>query len=176
MQVKCWKQSGASGAIVPTSIVADIERYGSAVLNTWITPRGTYSSGNSIILEGAQFRGDHAAYNRSDVLYILGGRRSISHWFRLHGSSPEICDPTSKGLYGSVLRKKRRFEKDLTVVMISRFKVPVVPDGWTVYASYNLLSCPEAKVSSVTGSRIAEFSPTALADIFDRMFVDRVAA
>src|ERR1700691_123014 len=105
MQVKCFKiglPNGRNYSLDPVSDVVDEQ--GNALLN------GVKEGGETV-----QVRRNGTA---TETLFILGGRRSITQWLRTQGGTPAIGNPYGT-LYATIMRKKKMFGKDLTMVAVS---------------------------------------------------------
>jgi hypothetical protein len=180
MQVKCVLRKYISSTVMPDSVADDIEREGSAILAKWVSPPPNY--GDNIVLSATDFGGAFnssvdpsrkKAPKRCDALFILGGRQSIVSWLRLQGKSPKVCNATGNmELHATVLRKRRRFDKDLTMVVIHPYgDMPLQEGDWKATASVDLRNSPEAPRSQHTGDMMGEFAPMQLASIMERLFM-----
>lgn len=143
------------------------------MLGTWA--KTGYTGRASIELGKVKFSSKDglSTDRRSDILYMLGGRRSIVQWLRLQGGYPMIGNNTGKmALYATVARKKQLLDKDLTLVALYPDKKLQVAayGGWKVEQPFDLRTTSEARISPHTGQAIGEFTPAQLAGIFERLF------
>jgi hypothetical protein len=102
MQVKSFVHRKKGVAIDPELAMWDLQRKGSALLNTWKRSllgssidddlrRNGVETGQHIPLDWVIFNDSFDHHGSSvDVLYLLGGRASIVHWLRLQGENPLI--------------------------------------------------------------------------------------
>jgi hypothetical protein len=145
----------------------------SAILNSYAD-----SSGSAIAIDvETRINGSYGGFQKYEsckgsALYMVGGRKSIVNWLRLQGQTPKISHPSGNyDLYAIVMRKRERFSKNLTTVVISALPwAEPGGGGWEKTATYDLKTCPEAKVSPHTGTRMCEFTPQELGNILDRYF------
>jgi hypothetical protein len=161
MQVKCYFQPDAS-TIFPDLASDNIRLRGTAVLNQWIS-RDHAAGPNTIMITSANYLYmGQPSEKMSDALFILGGRQSIVEWLRVQGTHPTIRNHTQGDpLYASVMRKKQKFDKNLTMVaLLGRNDLRVHGADWSVKAPVNLRA----------GQGPSVFEPMQLAAIMQNVF------
>lgn len=176
MQVKCMKVNLSPHGISLDQVSHQISRSGSTELaacrdraDFMLGITDEYVSVSS--MHNPTFRnGNVNPQGQAGAVFLLGGRRSISLWLRNQGNRPEIRNqvPTAN-LYVTFLRKKRLFDKNLTLVMLSPWEAPPLRDNWAGSQSVDVKTQPEASRGN-GGAALAAVAPPRLADLLDRMF------
>jgi hypothetical protein len=125
MQVKCILKYGMRQVWSPDFVLNEFKTGGTCLLGDLRDPAGSMS-GNNIRLEKQKFgRFNQGGYDipehtNADTLIVMGGRSSIVKWFRFHGNGPTVFQGAGEcELFTYVLRLKRRFDKDLTMIVIA---------------------------------------------------------
>jgi len=174
MQVKCIKKDIITAPQwFPEGTESEAGNTGSALLATWRS-RGEYTGGG-ICLTATEFRVSRDepqnTFWRCQGLFILGGRRSITHWLRLQGSEPLIYNNEGRmPLFVYVARKRKALGKDLTMVCVSAFEgLRPTGGGWTLAGTADIRLMPEAK-KGMGGATLGEIDPQGLANVLERMF------
>jgi hypothetical protein len=181
MQVKSLVHRKKRVAIDPELAMWDLQRKGSALLNTWRRSilgssidddlrRNGVQTDQHIPLDWVIFNDSFDHHGSSvDVLYLLGGRASIVHWLRLQGENPLIFNAVgSEALYANIFRKQKRFEKSMTLVAIHPIEqVPVSGGSWTGGRPVDLIRSPLSPRRDK-----AEFTPSQLGRVLEWIFVN----
>jgi hypothetical protein len=176
MQVKCILKYGMRQVWSPDFVLNEFKTGGTCLLGDLRDPAGSMS-GNNIRLEKQKFgRFNQGGYDipehtNADTLIVMGGRSSIVKWFRFHGNGPTVFQGAGEcELFTYVLRLKRRFDKDLTMIVIAAYSGLTALGNWDVRGPIDMRNCPEAKNSPYGNLRMCDFTPKELGDIYERLF------
>lgn len=104
--------------------------------------------------------------NAAETLFILGGRRSITQWLRQSGKTPGIGNPHGT-VYATIMRKKKTFGKDLTMVALSAIENYWNRNDWNVS---NRLDLQYGMNLTTSERRSKVHTPLPLADLLEQIF------
>lgn len=163
MDVKCYRMHNYGSAHIDVEAHTTLTR-GAAILNAIRDKRlNLYGKESTDIRLDASFAGTPDA--KCEVVYILGGRKSIVQWLRLQGESPMIYNNVGSGpLWLQYFRKHRALGKDSTLVRICPWRVPLTLAGWEASDAIDLRYCLGMD------RRRPEASPERLATILELTF------
>ncbi|HEY3744038.1 MAG TPA: hypothetical protein VGL53_29540, partial [Bryobacteraceae bacterium] len=126
-------------------------------------------AGSAIRLK-ALFQRTSAA--KFEILFILGGRQSIIQSLSMQGNAPCIMsDAGTDPLYAWVFRRKHRFGKNETLVMICPVKTTIQASSWEPTERMDL----RYGTGSPYSTPYPEVAPARLAEICEQTLFAKVA-
>lgn len=154
MQVKCYKTAIQAGRTYDLDRLSNlIDREGSCLLGRW-------KSGDDVVVRTNGVD--------TESLFILGGRRSITHWLRLQGQQPRLGNPNGS-VWATYMRRHHKFSKDQTMVALSGDgSLFLDRDQWEVSNPHKL---DDFFLHLTTAERrLGTYSPDLLAGLLDQFF------